>query len=152
MARQPGAGCGAERLDGVALVEEPLVIEHLQQEPQRLDILVLKGDIGVFQIHPIAHLLGQFIPKVFVLQYLGAAGLVILVHTNLLADILLGNAQLFLHAQFHRQSVGVPACLAVHIVTLLCLVAAEHVLNGACHHMVDARLAVGRRRTVVEHV
>ena len=106
----------------------------------------------MFQVYPVTHLFGQFVPQVFVLQHLGAASVVVVVNANLLADIFLGNAQLFLHAQFHRQSVGVPACLAVHKVTLLCLVAAEHVLNGACHHMVDARLAVGRRGTVVEHV
>ena len=105
----------------------------------------------MFQVHPVAHLLGQFVPKVLVLQHLGATGLVVLVNAYLLADVLLGDAQLFLYAQFHGQTMGVPSGLAIHEITLLSLVAAEYVLNRAGHHMVDARFAVGRWGAVVEY-
>ena len=105
----------------------------------------------MFQVYPVTHLFGQFVPQVFVLQHLGAASVVVVVNANLLADIFLGNAQLFLHAQFHRQAVGIPSGFAVNEETLLCLVAAEYVLNRAGHHMVDSRFAVGRRGAVVEY-
>ncbi len=45
---------------------------------------------------------------------------------------------------------GVPPGLAVDEVALLRLVAAENVLDGAGHDVVDARQAVGRRGTFVE--
>ena len=45
---QAGAGSGRVGLDGVALVEQTLVVELLQQPPQALDVAVLVGDIGVF--------------------------------------------------------------------------------------------------------
>ena len=49
--------CGGRiRLDGVTFIEQILVVKLLEQPPQGLNILVVIGDIGIFHIHPIAHL------------------------------------------------------------------------------------------------
>ncbi len=61
------------------------------------------------------------------------------------------DAEVFLHAEFDGQAVGVPAGLAHHVFAFQRLVAAHHVLDGAGHHMVDTRGAVGTRRTFKEH-
>ena len=46
----------------------------------------------------------------------------------------------------------IPARLAVHLETLHRLVAAEHVLDGACHDVVDAGMPVGGGRSFEEYV
>ena len=77
--------------------------------------------------------------------------MVVVVNADFLADILLGDAKALLYAQLYRQAVGVPTGLAVDVKALLSLVAAEDILDGTCHNVVNARLAVSRRRSVVEH-
>ena len=47
---------------------------------------------------------------------------------------------------------GIPTGLAVHLVALHGLVAAEDVLDGSCHHMMDARHAVGAGRSLIEYI
>ena len=46
---------------------------------------------------------------------------------------------------------GIPAGLTLHLETLHGLVAAERILNSTSNNMVNARHAVGRGRTLVEH-
>ena len=46
---------------------------------------------------------------------------------------------------------GIPAGLTVYKEPFLRLVAAEDILDGASHHVVDTGLAIGTRGTVVEH-
>ena len=149
---QAGAGSGRVGLDGVALVEQALVIELLEQPPQALDVAVLVGDIGVLHIDPVAHAVGQVFPLAGVFHHLLAAGGIVLIDGDLLADILLGDTQGLLHAQLHGQAVSVPAGLAQHLVALHRLEAAEDVLDGPGHHMVDARHAIGTGRTLKEHI
>ena len=149
--REPRAGGRRIGLDGVALVEQPLVEELLEQPPQRLDVLVVVGDVGIVHIDPVAHLARELLPHARELHHRLAAGAVVLLDRDRLADILLRDAELLLHAQLHGQPVGVPTRLAVHQVALLGLVAAEDVLDRAGHDVMDARLAVGRRGTLVEY-
>ena len=68
---------------------------------------------------------------------------VVLLDGDLLADVLLGDAEFLLDAQLYGQSVGVPSRLAVYQIALLRLVAADDVLDRAGHDMVNARHAVG---------
>ena len=138
-------------LDRIALVEEPLVEELLEQPPQRLDVFVVVGDVGVVHIDPVAHLARELLPDARKLHDRLAAGAVVLLDRDFLADILLRDAELLLDAQLHGKSVGVPAGLAVHEVPLLRLVAAEDVLDRAGHDVVDTRHAVGRGGTLVEY-
>ena len=138
------------RLNGVALVQITLLIEFLQQIPQRLNILIIIGDIRVIEVHPIAHLLRQIRPFLGVLHHLLAASGVVLVHANLLTDILFGNPKHLLHAQLHGQTMRIPARLALHLIPLHRLVAAEGIFYRTRQHMVNTRHAVRRRRTLKE--
>ena len=138
-------------LDGVALVEQPLVEELLEEPPQRLDVFVVIGDVGIVHIDPVAHLAGQVLPHARKLHDGFAAGAVVLLDGDLFADVLLGDAELLLDAQFDRKSVRIPPRLAVHEVALLRLVTAENVLDRTGHDVVDARRAVGRRGAFVEY-
>ena len=69
----------------------------------------------------------------------------------MVVDVGFGDAQSLLNPQFHRQSVGVPTGFAMHLKALHRLVTIERVLQRTTQHVVDARMAVGRGRTLVEH-
>ena len=60
-------------------------------------------------------------------------------------------SKLLLHADLHREPVGVPSGAAVHLVAGLGLEAADGVLDGARHYVMDSRLAVRGRRTLEEY-
>jgi hypothetical protein len=49
------------RLNGVALIEQALVVELLEEPPQCLDIFVVESDIRMLEVDEIAHLLRQLI-------------------------------------------------------------------------------------------
>ena len=119
--------------------------------PQCFNVVVVEGYVGVLQIDPIAHPDGQVVPQILVFHHLLTAGMVVVVNGNLFADILFCYAEVFLHAKFNRKSVGVPAGLALHQKALLRLVAAENVLQGTRHHVVDARFAVCGRGAFVKN-
>ena len=151
MSREARSGGGRVGLDGVALVEQALVEELLQEPPQRLDVFVVVGDVRVVHVDPVAHLAREVLPLARELHHRLAARAVVLLDGDLLADVFLGDAELLLDAQFHGQSVSVPSGLAVHEVALLRLVAAEYVLDRAGHDVVDAGHAVCRGGTLVEY-
>src|SRR5574344_178501 len=101
----------------------------------------------MFKIHPISHLLRKVRPFAGVHHHVLATLVVIIIHTDLLANIFLGNAERLLHRKFNRQSVSVPACLALHLEALHGLISEESIFNGSAHHVVNAWMSVGRRRT-----
>ena len=76
--------------------------------------------------------------------------MVVLFHRDLLPDVLLGDAQFLFNAKLHRQTMSIPTSLAIHPKTFLCTVAAEDVLDGARHHVVDPGQAVRARRAFVK--
>ena len=84
-------------LNSVTLIEIALLVQLFEQVPQGLYVLVVVRDIRMFQVHPITHLTGQFGPLGGVLHHFLAASGIVLVHTNLLADILFRDTQHFLH-------------------------------------------------------
>ena len=84
MARQSGTGSGGIRLDGVALIEQPLVVELLEQPPQGLNVFIVISDIGMIQIDEISHLLGQLAPLCRKLHHVLAAFVVIVLHRDIL--------------------------------------------------------------------
>ena len=149
--REAGSGGRRVGLDGVSLVEQALFVELLEQPPQRLDVFVVVGDVGVVHVDPVTHLSRQALPHAGVLHDGFAAGAVVGLYRNRLSDVLLGDSELLLHAQLHGESVGVPSGLAVHEISLLGLVSAEDILDRAGHDVVDARHAVGRRGALVEY-
>ncbi len=147
-ARSRGGRVG---LDGVALVEEPLVVELAQQPPEGFDVLVVVGDVRILHVHPVAHAAREVLPYARELHDGFAARAVVLLDGDRAADVLLGDAELLLHAQLHGQAVRVPSRLAVHEEAALRAVAADHVLDRAGHDVVDARQSVGRGGPFVEH-
>jgi hypothetical protein len=56
---------------------------------------VFVGNVGVFEVHPVAHLFGQLVPLVGELHHGLAALAVVFFDGDLLADVLLGDAQFF---------------------------------------------------------
>ena len=77
---EPGA-CGRRiGLDGVALIEQTLVIQLAEQPPQGLHILVVVGDVGVVKVNEIAHILRQLAPLGGELHHVLAAAAVVVLH------------------------------------------------------------------------
>ena len=138
-------------LDRIAFVEQSFFIKLAQQVPQRLDVFVVVGDIGILHVDPVPHLAREALPLVGIGHHLAAAGIVVLFDRDFRPDILFGDSEFLLDAQFHGQAVGIPASLAVHKETALRLVTADNILDRAGHHVVDARTAVGRGRPLVKH-
>ena len=134
---------GRVRLNGVALIEQVFAVQFTQQPPHRLDVLGGVGDVGVFLVDPVAHLLGQAVPHVGVAHDGLAAGGVVVGDADGFADGFFGDSQLFLYAQFDGQPVGVPARTAVDAESLLGFVAAKKVFDGAAHDVVNAGHPVG---------
>ena len=67
------------RLNGIAFVEQLLLIELLQQPPQCLDILIIVCNIRIVKVNEVAHLLCQVTPLLCVHHHvLTALGVVVL--------------------------------------------------------------------------
>ncbi len=148
--RQGGAAAGAVGADPVALVQEPLVPQLAQQPPHRLDVGVVEGAVGVVGVDPDAGPLGEGLPVGHVaLHRLAAAG-VELGDAEGLDLVLVGEAQLLLDLDLHREPVAVPAALAGDVVAPHGLEAGEEVLEHPGPHVVEAGLAVGGGRALVE--
>ena len=138
------------RLNRIALVKKPLLVQFGKQMPQRLDILVVIGNVRVLHVDPVAHPARQPLPCVGIGHHFLAADAVVLLDRNFRADVLFGDAELLFDAQFDGQSVRVPSRFAVYEKTLLRFVAADDVLDRTRHDVVDPRRSVGRRRTFVK--
>ena len=145
------AGGRRVRLDGISFIQQALVVELLEQPPQGLDITVFISDIGVVEVHPVSHAPREVGPLAGVAHHRAAARGVVVLHTDSAANVLFGDTQFFLHAQFHGQAVSVPTGLAAHLIAQHRLIAADDVLDCAAHHMVDTRLAVGAGRALIKH-
>ena len=115
VAAQRRAAARAVGHDLVALVEQPLIPELAQNPPHALDVLVLEGDIGIFQIDPEAHALGEPFPFLDVAQHALAALLVERRDAVFLDLVLVLEAEFLFDLDLHRQAVRIPAALAQHI-------------------------------------
>ena len=104
----------------------------------------------MLKVNPIAHLIGELCPLVSVHHHVLTTSIIIVVNAYLLAYILLGNAERFLHRQLYRQSVSVPSCLTLHLITLHSLIAQEGIFDGTSHHVVNTRMTISRRWSLKE--
>ena len=145
--RPCGRGVG---LDGVALVEQTLLVDLAEQIPQGLYIAVVVGDIGVLHVHPVPHEASELLPLVGVLHHLTATGGVVFVDADLLADVLLGDTEGFLDTELYRQTMSIPAGLAVDTEALHRLVPTEDILDRACHDVVNTWHPISGGRAFVE--
>ena len=71
-------------LNGVTLVEQPLIIELLEEPPESLDVLVIVGDIRMIEIYEVTHLLGQLAPLSGELHHVLAALVVVILCRDIL--------------------------------------------------------------------
>ena len=69
----------------------------------------------------------------------------------MIVDICLSDAEFLLHTKLNRKSVGVPTSLAMHLETLHRLISVEGVLDRTGKHMMNARMSIGRRRSLEEY-
>ncbi|GEM_PF-2078468 len=150
MVGQRGAAARTVGGDPVVLAEQTLVEDLLEAPPHRLDVLGVHRPVGLVHVHPVAHPTGELGEGVDMsgdrLAALGVEGF-----DAVLLDVrLAGEAQLALDGQLDRQSVAVPAGLAVDVVALHGLEPGEDVLEDAGLDVMGAGLAVGGRRTLEE--
>ncbi len=149
--RQRGADARIVGHDLVAAIDQVLVPDLSEQVPDRFDVAVVERVIGLVEIHPEAHALGHLLPVADVAHDRLAAAARELGDTDFLFDFLLvENAKLFLYLVLNGEPVRVPARFTRHVISAHRLVARKNVLEAACQHMMDAGLAVGRRRALVE--
>ena len=151
MRAQACTSCRRIRLDGISLVQQTFLVKLLQQPPQSFNVTVIVGNVRIFQVYPVTHLMGKVSPFFRELHDIRAAMLVVVCHRNRFTDILFGNSKCLFHSQFHRKSVCVPSCFTLHLETFHGLETTECILNCTCHHVVNTRHTVSRGRTFVEH-
>ena len=65
-------------------------------------------------------------------------------------DLDIFSEDVYKRQDFHRETVGIPAGLSFHLVSLHRLVAADRILQRSGDHMMNSRLSVGRRRSFIE--
>ena len=149
---QRGAAARAVGDDLVALVEQVALPQRLQRPPDRLDVLRLERAVGLVDVDPVADPLGQPVPVLEVLEHRLAA-LGVELGDAVALDVVLGlEAELLLDGDLDRQTVAVPAALALDVAPAHRLVAREDVLERAGEDVVGAGPPVGGRRALVEHV
>ena len=79
-------------MNGVALVQQILVVQLLKQPPNRFNVFVVIGNVRVVHVYPISHVFGKLFPKVGVLHNLLAASVVVLFHRYGLTNVFFLNA------------------------------------------------------------
>ena len=141
----------AVRQDLVSFVNKSLIEGGPDDPPSRLDIVVLVCDIRIFHVCQIGHLFRHVGPHLCVLEYRLTALLVEFLDAVLLDVLLAAESEFFLDLDLDRQAVGVPAAFALYLEALHGLISVDGVLECPCHHVVDARLSVGCRRSFVKH-
>ena len=123
-----------------------------EQPPDRLDVVVAAGDVGMLVVEPVRDPVGELSPiRSGSLKTLCARAGVELRHAEPLDLLLPVELELLLDLDLDRQAVGVPARDAGDLLALHRVVAADQVLDRAGEDVMDARTAVGRGRALVEH-
>ena len=149
---QPRPRHGAVRLDGVALVEHALLVQLCQQPPHRFHVLRVVRDVWGFHVDPVAHLPRQLIPFGRVAHDRLATRFVVGLNRDFGPNVLLGDAEFFLDAQFHRKSVCVPSCFAFDAMSFQGLEPAKNVLDCTRHDVVNPWLSIGGGRSLKKDV
>ena len=147
-----GAAARAVGDDLVALIKQALFVDLLQRPPFRLDVIIFIGNIRVVHVRPKAYPVAHLLPFGLVFPNGFLALLDERLHAILLDLLLPVKAKKLFNFKLHRQTMGVPAGFAQHIVSLHGAVAGDDVLDGAGEDVADVRLAVCRRRPVEERI
>ena len=135
----------------VAAIDEPLVIDDLEEIPDGLDIGVIERVIRFVQVHPEAHTFRHLLPVADVAHDGFTTATRELGDADLLLDFfLIEDAELFFDFVLDRQAVRIPAGLARCVVPTHGLVTREDVLERTREDVVNAGLSVCSRRAFVE--
>ena len=134
----------------VSSIDQPLVVQLANRPPDRLDILIFECDVGLIQIHPVPHTSREIIPQILVLENTLSTLCIVLSNSILLHLRTPLQPKCFLHLNLYRKPMRIPSALALHLVSLQTLVAAEQILHGTGHHVMNPRFPVGRRRPLVK--
>ena len=149
--RQACAATTAVRQHTLAAVGHACLVKAREQIPHAFDIRIVVGHIRIGVVEPVADAFRQLLPVLLVTPDRLAAARVELGDAIGLDLRFAADAQLFLDAELDGQAVRVPAGLAHDILAFHRAEATHGVLDGAREHMVNARLAVGSRRSFPEH-
>ncbi len=144
------AAARAVRDDLVALVEQAFFPDLLERPPLGLDEVVLIGDVGMLHVRPETDDIGELLPHTLVLPDRLTAFLDERLDAVRLDLLLAVDADGLLDLELDGQAVRVPARFPENLLALHRGEARQHVLDDARQHMTDVRLAVRRRRAVVE--
>ena len=139
MAAQACACCRRIRLDRIALVQEVLIVELLEQPPHAFDVLGLIRHIRVLEIKPEPDTTCHVVPHVGVTHHGFLARRIVVLDADGGADVLLRDTKFLFDTKLDGQTMGVPTGFAVHQLSFLRLVPTEDVLDGTRHHVVYAR-------------
>ena len=134
----------------MALVDEILIPHLLQSPPFGLDVVIVVSNVRILHVSPETYAVAHVLPLVLVCPN----GFLTLLDEGLNAvsfDLGLAvDAQSLLDFKFNREAVCIPACLEDDCLALHCMISRDNVLNDSCLNMSDMRLAVSRRRAVIE--
>jgi hypothetical protein len=111
----------------------------------------VERDVGIVHVQPEADALGDLLPVLLVRQDAFLTLLDELADAVRLDFLLAVQAEGLLDLNLDGQPVCVPAALAMDLMAGHRLVATDEILDRPGPHVVDARFAVGRRRTFEEH-
>ena len=142
MIAQRGLVLGAVRRDPVVLDQQTGVEDLLERPPDRFDVVGGHRPVGLVEVYPVAHPVGQLGELVDVTRNRLAAHLVELLNPEVLDLGLAVQAQFLLDRQFHGQAVAVPAGLAVDPASLHGLEAGEDVLEDPGLNVVGAGMPI----------
>ena len=144
------AAARAVRDDLVPLVEQAFLPDLLERPPFRLDEIILVGDVGMLHVRPETDDIGELLPHALVLPDRLAALLDKRLDAVRLDLLLAVDADGLLDLELDGQAVRIPARLPQNLLALHRGETRQHILDDARQHMADMRLAVRRRRAVVE--
>ena len=77
---------------GVAFVEQAFFVKLLEEVPEGFDVVGIKGDVRIFQVHPIADLLGELVPLILEAHHRFPALFIVLCYGDFLPNVFLGDA------------------------------------------------------------
>ena len=152
MRRQRRTAARAVGHDLEALVQKSLIPDLLKSPPLGLNEIVMIGHVRIIHIRPETDRAGEILPHPLVFPDRLFTFADKRIQTVLLNLLLAVQTQKLLHLQLHRQAVGIPSRLAWHHIPLHGTISGDHVLDHAGQHVADMRLAIGRRRTVIERI
>ena len=136
----------------MTLVEQTFIPDLSERPPDRLNIVVMVGDVRVLHIRPEADAVAHDLPVALVGEDAVLTLLDEILDAVLLDLRLAAYAERLFDLQLDRKSVRVPAGLAQYLIALHGAVSGDQILYRAGQNVTDMRLAVSRRRTVEERI